>query len=373
MHRRVLFAMELGANFGHLSRCLALARRCRDEGLQVLLASPDLGGVAKVVAGEGVRLLQAPLLPFAAQGPRPINYAGLLLRRGFSDVEGLKAAVAGWLGLFDLVSPEAIICDHAPTALLALKISKLHGIVTGSAIEIPAAGASLPSFLPLDVPAPALDEGLADFLIGNINSILSGYGADNFTRIDDLFADIPKFIFGFPALDPSGYRADVRYLGALREFPVMPKGHWRGGGRPKVLVYLRRETPEMDDVVGHLARIGADVLLVGTDKDQRPICLSEIVPAADLVITHGSDLVIRALSEGVPSLVVPRTVEQFYCGLGIEKIRCGATLKEEGVANQIDLLLADREVRGRANAFSIENKEKFYEHRAEHQWSALMS
>ena len=68
---RILFAWELGANLGHLTRDLPLARACRDAGLEVIFAVPNLRAAADspvTAAAAGVPERVAPLRQRADAG-----------------------------------------------------------------------------------------------------------------------------------------------------------------------------------------------------------------------------------------------------------------------------------------------------------------
>lgn len=123
---RILFTWEFGAGFGHLTRDLPLARVCRDAGHDVVFVVSNLRTAAKLLYKEGFSLFQAPLLrPENRQRPLPINYADMLMYEGFDDTMALDGALSSWCALFELVRPDLIVYNHAPTALLAARAIKI--------------------------------------------------------------------------------------------------------------------------------------------------------------------------------------------------------------------------------------------------------
>jgi len=73
----ILFAWELGANLGHLTRDLPMARRWRDAGHRIVMAVPNLRGAANFLEKEGFILVQAPLLKSSiARTTSPVNRSG---------------------------------------------------------------------------------------------------------------------------------------------------------------------------------------------------------------------------------------------------------------------------------------------------------
>lgn len=93
---RVLFAWELGAHLGHLARDLPLARRCRDEGADLVFAVPVLR-VAVGQAGE-VRLpfvwepARYPAIRWTASPVRP---AYLILCHRYDNRDAPRWAFRG--------------------------------------------------------------------------------------------------------------------------------------------------------------------------------------------------------------------------------------------------------------------------------------
>src|SRR5574337_1775814 len=100
---KILFAWEFGANLGHLTRDLPLARACRDAGHDIVFAASDLRTAAALLHAERFTLLQAPLLrPIAKRPAPPVNYADMLLHAGYDDGAALAGALGGWRSLMEL-------------------------------------------------------------------------------------------------------------------------------------------------------------------------------------------------------------------------------------------------------------------------------
>src|SRR3546814_5322932 len=117
---RIVFAWELGSNFGHLSPLLPVAQALRDRGHQIDFVIRELARGQTVLQPHGFGMLQAPLWtgrtpPMAAAA----NYAGILQRCGYHTVPALAGLVAGWRRLYQLMAPDLVVLDHAPTARAA--------------------------------------------------------------------------------------------------------------------------------------------------------------------------------------------------------------------------------------------------------------
>src|SRR5215207_9183305 len=117
----ILLAWELGGGSGHLMQLMPIARSLARRGHRVHAALRDLSKAPAVFGPGVVRFLQAPYKssPPRIEMRRPKTMAHIFHNTGFADVDELAALCEAWRGLFDLVRPDLILCDHSPTALLA--------------------------------------------------------------------------------------------------------------------------------------------------------------------------------------------------------------------------------------------------------------
>lgn len=118
---KILCIWELGGGYGHMEKILPLALNLRHRGHEVTFALRDLSLAEIVLGRHGFPLLQAPIWIQKVTGlpEPPLNYGEILHRFGFLDKSGLTGMVKAWLSLFELVKPDLLLIDHAPTALLA--------------------------------------------------------------------------------------------------------------------------------------------------------------------------------------------------------------------------------------------------------------
>ncbi len=341
--RRILFAWELGANFGHLSRDLPLARLCHGRGFEVVMVVGDLATTARLLVDEGVTLLQAPRLrPPAGRRRLPVNYADMLLREGYEDEVALAGALAGWRGLIELIRPSCLVFDHAPTALLAARSSELPALILGPGFEIPPAGDVLPSFRPeQDIPRATLRAAEELWLV-RVNAVLAGVRATPLARLSELFAPERTWFTTFEELDPFAPRPQARYIGPVALMPAAREVAWQTRGAPRVFAYLRPSVPRVEQLLEALQGLGAEVLCVmpGIPDEWRsrfarlrcldhPVDIATALGGADLVVCYGTHTVAQALLFGRPVLLVPQVIEQYLSGLAFERTGTGLMLREE--------------------------------------------
>ena len=133
MARRLLLTWELGSGLGHLMNLRPFVVGLASRGHQVFLAARDLSQIRQVFGEGKITPLQAPWASRRTRIIEPITtYADLLLSAGFGDENSLEAHVEAWHSLFALVDPELMICDHAPSALLAAKDGAFPVATVGS-------------------------------------------------------------------------------------------------------------------------------------------------------------------------------------------------------------------------------------------------
>jgi UDP:flavonoid glycosyltransferase YjiC (YdhE family) len=365
---KILFAWELGANLGHLTRDLPLARSCQADGHDVVWAVNDLSAAVNLLATESFRLIQAPLLKATTRLPLPINYAAMLLAEGYVDNGALKQGVQKWLSLFDSVKPDAIIYNHAPTALLAAHITGIPVLICGTGFEIPPASPALPSFRPWLNTSTAEHHHWEQQLLKQINTVLDSFSQARLPRLSTLFAQGKPLLTTFAELDPFGPRTGTDYVGPVYALPQMPDALWSSTGAAHILAYLRSTIPGVEALLHALNATSAEVICAVPGLPEawpasypalrfysHALTLEHLLPSADLMISYGATTLATALMAGVPVLLVPQVIEQFLSGLPLERVGAGRMLRQQrtpqSCASLINDLLSNNQYRLQAQRF----------------------
>ena len=136
---RIVFAWELGANYGYISQFLPFARELRKRGHEVVMAVRELHHASRMLEDNNIPVMQAPLWLPTLQGlpDPPLNYAEILLRYGYHDPAGLAGVVSAWRAMLMLFRADVIIASHAPTALFAARSMGLTAAALGTGFSIP--------------------------------------------------------------------------------------------------------------------------------------------------------------------------------------------------------------------------------------------
>jgi UDP:flavonoid glycosyltransferase YjiC (YdhE family) len=346
---RVLYAWELGSNYGHLARAVAVAPRLRAEGCETIVAARDVELAHSLLTPSGVEFVGAPRYRGPSAGPRhAVNYSDMLGKCGYSDPSALRALLRAWINLLRMIAPDAVIVDHAPTALLAAKALAIPRVLIGTGFAIPPAVDPMP---PLRPGASRVDLTTADAkTLACVNDALKAVSQPPLARISELFAGEPVLLTTFRELDHYRDRERATYIGPVSPPRQLPSEVWLGSGeQPRVLAYVNADFPRLVEPLTALSASDVEVVCVipgaATQLVQRfsrnrfkicdsPIDIDSLLPQASLVVTHGgAGLTTQALAAGVPLLIVPRFVEQEMSARRVAELGAGLVVGAQRPAN----------------------------------------
>lgn len=323
---------EMGANMGHIDRLLLTARALRARGHEVSFLLRDLSRAHGRVAVEGFAIGQAPVwLPKLANPPVLSNYTTVLAAAGWLDAPGLAGLISGWRRWYELLRPDVLICDHAPTALLATRGLGMNVWTLGTSFEVPPLGAHFPPMAYWDPRAAARCASDDAQLLPIANQALALHGMPPLQRLTDLFDGAQQAIASLPELSHyDGYGPDMAFCGPsyIGDSGVDPV--WPGGKGPRVFAYLSPAHPEFTRLMQALRELGVRALvhakgLSATAAQQlagpplrfeaQPVRLDPALAEADLVISHGGlGTATAALLAGKPQLAIATHMEQLMTG-----------------------------------------------------------
>jgi UDP:flavonoid glycosyltransferase YjiC (YdhE family) len=341
---RILFAWELGGGLGHLTRIAPLARALRTCGAEVDVAASDLARAAAWLDAS-VGLHQCPLAGSArvAVGPQ-YNYAALLARAGWLDAVALDGVLRAWDGLLDALRPDVLVCDFAPTGLLAATGRPISVAALGNGFDLPPPTQPLPVMSwwePVDNAAMASTEAS---VLAAVNAALARRGVAGYARLADLFACDWRAAMTLEAFDPYPDRphGDIEFVGLPETAESALRPPWPGRPGARGFVYLRGERGHVEAVVAALRALRCSALVCATGLDAaaaaelstdairvfiEPLALTHALEGADFVVTHsGTGLGASAIAAGKPVVLLP---------LYREQLMVARRLAEAGVAKYV--------------------------------------
>lgn len=351
----VLFAWELGANYGHLARDLPVAENLRAAGHNVIFAVRDTRVAAELLGPRGFVFMQAPVSLYPSEGIQaPASYAEILLAEGWGDRISLFGRTKAWLNLVSLVRPDVIVADHAPMALLIAKIANIPVIALGSGFEIPPAVSPLPSIRLWDAVSSARLEHSEIQVLGRLNTVITVLGGKPLMRLTDLFPSNPVFAT-FAELDHYGKRAGANYIGSIHGLKAANPICWPEGDGVRILAYLRPNQRTTGITLTALIESGFRTICAVPDANKEfirkyssasltihpgPVASGQLLLPDTVAINYGGHgTIAMALTAGIPQLLIPQTVEQLLVAKKVEALGAGIVVEREMSKNSILLAL----------------------------------
>lgn len=345
MHRTIMFCWELGYGNGHVGPLLPIAHRLVEEGHRVVMALRDTARLRQFYVPPEIEVLQSPFKVRQAvpRITRPRTFAEMLLNLGYRDPEELWYYVRAWRSLIRYVSPDVILADHAPTALVAARGMDVFTGTIGHGFYVPR------TEYPITSLAPWIEIGVADCkeiddrVSANCNIVLRRLSSPQMCSVSSLFSEVNEgFFTTFSELDHFGPR-DVRYVGPLNGSllaNVQPI-HWPKGGRVRVLAYLK-DVPWIDQFIEamHARDVCAIVVLDGVNSIKTHDLLSTKIALTEslvplhryvdetnlLVSNAGHATICEFLRAGVAQLLIPLTLEQAILSRKLEALGAGVAV-----------------------------------------------
>ncbi len=372
---KILFAWELGGNYGHLSKLIPLARLLQQRGHEPVFVVRDLA-VASVLIRNEFPCLQTPRPPDTIRQPRvPVSYADILNGAGFGNRDALNGMLYAWQGLFDLVKPDVVVAQFAPTAIIAARQASLLSLLIDTGFECPPALKPYPSFRPWVKVAREELLGREDMLLQTINAVCN-WKCKDLRRA--MHANV-SLLATLPELDHYPGRQGGRYIGPIFTIDQGDEWSWQTTTEQRIFVYLR-PFPELPLLLNELKQSQAEVIAVipaidskladsfSTERFRilsRQVRLDRLLPQTDLVVSHGGHgLTSASLLQGVPSLVIPTMIEQWMTARNLERLKTGrgvtrAALRKQGCGDTLSSLL--RDVSYREHAMALAAKYQSYD------------
>lgn len=346
---RILFAWEMGENYGHIDKIMAIVRAL-DGRAEVFAAVREPIALRRLAPDMDLRLLAAPHAPVAK--PHDATGTGacfpdVLRWCGWQGPQALAALLESWRTLFELVNPDVVVGQSAPTALLATRGGPWRTALLGYGYDAPPRATPMP---PLRWWKPGEAERAAKAearVLSDANTALDHLGMPRMQAFRDSM-DVDRYLLAsFAELDHYGDRSRWEpdhepYLGQLFETSAGVELDWRGDARYRIFAYLRPQrpgfaqalevfaapSPDWDIIFaapGIVPSDAARLSAAGVQVVDGPIRLDRLLPRCSLGIHHASNGTTNALLvAGVPQVGLPTHTEQMMCARALADAGLGA-------------------------------------------------
>lgn len=343
---RILCVWELGGNLGHLANLRLFAERALKRGHQVVLVVRELHQVPAVFAGLDVEVWQAPHLKLPSLNAKKpmVSYTDMAVQQCFGSESQLQLLVQTWQRLFQVIRPDLVIYDHAPSALVASVGKPWKKWAVGSGFLIPRTDGEYMGVFPDVRRSPDNGETLRlreQQALSMINAVLKRQNLQPWQTLNPLFCQCDRqLLMTVPEVDHFGERKNGEYLGiAISVDGVEP--HWPEIelGRPnqeKVFVYVNNflELPQLLNELLSRSRVLVYCKnLPNAIRDQfsdriafcdEPVNMDLLLKSRCRFVTNGNHgTATQALLAGIPQLMIPLQREQYLLSVRINRSERG--------------------------------------------------
>jgi len=357
--RRILFCWEMGEDYGHISKIQALTQSFNQEHDQIYIAAKDLSIGSELHWSDNVNFIQAPLWPKSSPlALRAESFAEILLYRGYDKFLHLNSLVGAWETLFKLISPDLILFDHAPTAMLASSNLKLPKVIASNPFITPSPGSESVNLTPGRTINMDKAKQIHEHIVKQANKVREQFKLHPIETIGDIFIADATFLSGYPELDFYPQRSNVIYCGpALSTSIGHQKPQWKPGFSKKILAYLKYQDERSRHILDALKMMQARALCFYSNckpddlhqyddtsmvVSNIPFAFSDAYREASAVICHGGQGVVNeAISHGIPLIVVPTQAEQYYTAIKIKELGLGIIIEKSDVPASIEQKLSE--------------------------------
>ena len=376
---RVLFAWEVGKNYGHVTQIVDVAKVLAEQGAEIFMALQRPEALKNFAGDLEYRLLQAPYHPVGPPKPGerrtvPLCYPDDLLPCGYDDPDEIAALIQCWRSLYELAQPDVLVAQAAPTALLAARGMKFKTAALGRSYDMPPLTAPMPSLRYWeDTDKKTIVEHEARVL-KNINEALSSLKLLRLKKFSEMLEVDAEFLCTFEELDHYPSRKGANYCGPFVKTDSGAKLDWNKGARKRIFAYIRLGTPAFAPAVNALLRLPADhdVIIAApgiaaetVKKASKPnvrfadgpVRLDRLMKDCDLAVNHASAGICCALAlAGVPMLMFPNHIEQLMFARAVGRAGLGrgmiGKLSENDILKTIGHILTEPQYKARAAALA---------------------
>jgi UDP:flavonoid glycosyltransferase YjiC (YdhE family) len=339
----ILYAWEYGADLGHISVFLPIAKKLRAQGHNLRISIPFSANSAslikKILTENEFDFLDAPGSYVKMMGGEIGSHAELMQQLScFRMKDDFNFFFKSWLDLLEEEMPDLVICDFAPVALLAARQLGIQTVLLDLGFFVPDLAQSLPSFFDYVVFSNQAinDENLKkskqkaeNRLLEMVNSTFAEFDFPLLQQFTDFYKSDKTLWLNYAELSPFKHTANTQFSGvvASENGGLTPQWKLNKFESPKIFAYLKQDNPVNKIIMEALrADNNLDVIIYIPDCNEAikkvcnsdhltiessPLNMSLVLKQADLVISNaGAGLIAQTLLAGKPLLLAPTYFEQ---------------------------------------------------------------
>lgn len=373
---KIVYCWELGADLGHISSFVPLAKQLIERGHEVTMILREVQRARSVLGSLAIRVFSAPVWVFSpVVAPKPTGtYTDILFHFGYLDPAGLGGIVSAWRELYRLLSPDLILADHAPTALLAARTAGVKALTYGSGFFAPPSRHPFPSMQDGPFAASTVQIMRSEAkALATVNAVLQLFSLKSFSSLAELFPEDRNLLLTYHELDHYSGREGGAYYGVVANAAGTAVPEWPAGAGKKVFAYLKTSYPHFERVLASLASLGCSTVVFAggiPERDRIAHTSSKVqvsrqavdihwaMRECDLAVCHsGIGTIVPALLAGKPLLLLPMQGEQTLMAARVASLGAALTVPMgspplPNFAEAIRRLLSDRQFTKAAEVFA---------------------
>jgi UDP:flavonoid glycosyltransferase YjiC (YdhE family) len=389
---KFLFGWEFGSGLGHASPIAEFARRLIGRGHEVQVVTKDPYTSTTVFGGFSIRVYSLPVPPSPRSRIRDtMSIAEALHNAGYHSSAALAVKLAAWRDLVDVVQPDVVIVNFAPTAILAARAASVPVLQFGTGYAVPPKMEPIPGYSLIGKVATKRLLASEQDALRNVNNALKKVGMAGISSLKEIFTAERDVLVTLPELDHYPERVGGEYAGPLMSTAHSDPPTWpqSDGDTQRIFCYLKADHPGFDDMLDIVAASAADVLVYAAGLSptrreklatrtmrfaERPVCLQQVCREADIVVCQGGHgTVATALLNGAGLLVMPGKghAEQWMNANNVLRLKVGKVVPpSNGRPAMLECLqsLMDRSTRSAANEF----RQRYSDFEPDSAWNMLV-
>ena len=363
---KILLSWEAGAYLGHEMLVTCAGVLLREAGHDVVIYAPHGSKTNHAAAAAGIRWEQLDEAPTAQAPPSELAWesrATTLWKFGFHSSEVIGERFRAWDVVLHREQPDVVVLQAAPFAQVAAHALGYASVEFGIGFDVPPRLSPFPAFRGGEhFDASAALQLEATILQRVSRAVARSLSADS---LHTLVSGQRRLVTSILELDHYDGIGDTsrQFVGPLPGVAldaVRPK--W-SRGKPRTLAYVRAEFIDTTSFIKAIADLRGDAVVVcigadaaavalarsrGVRLHAAPISMADLLPSADLVVSHGGGLMGEALIRGRPCVALPSHYEQFMTASTLRRRKLGVMLNPKQPAQYFAGLrhaLMDSEIR----------------------------
>lgn len=375
---RVLFAWEVGGNFGHVTQIVSIAEKLAAEGAEIFLVLKRPEAAAIFAKGFDYKVFQAPFRDNPG-GEKAYIYSDALMACGYEDPKVLAGMVRSWRSLYDLIKPDALVVQAAPTAVLAGRDYDFPTITFGRGYDTPPVSSPLATTRYWEKPDKKFIKAREQATLSNINKAMGQLKLPKLKFMAELLQVDASYLCSIQEAEHYPNRKNQVYHGPFFSVDTGEEIQWKEDAEKRIFAYIRPEVvdskscfmalnclPESYDIVVASPGMPRDrwETIQATYGRLRitdgPVRLDNLLPECDLVINNASAGTTSAiLINGIPLVMLPSHLEQMMVAKAVERSGAGLAVYDrytpDDAKSMIEQVLTDPKYAQKAKSI----KEKY--------------